>query len=301
MWSSKEILGLIFQLRSTSGSIPTMATPITIRRGSTGADVVAWQNVLIKDPKPLSWRTSTGVPRTWPANWVWPITPDGSFGSYTQAATECWQSRRGLSADGVVGPMTWAKAGVEAPVPVDVPEPPPSASGPKMVPTVRTTPTMMQYAHALLLQWPEASKEQAGVLWAQFAIETGSGSSCWNWNLGNIKHVKGDGFDWMSLRGVWEIINGQRVEFPPDNPASWFRAYPDLDTAMEQHFVFLKKHFASSWSAIEAGSPEEFAHQLHVHGYYTAPEKDYVAGMKAHFSKWMKAAAFEDASASFIA
>jgi Putative peptidoglycan binding domain len=35
---------------------------------------------------------------------------DGEFGSGTAAATKKWQSRYGLSADGIVGGATWAKA-----------------------------------------------------------------------------------------------------------------------------------------------------------------------------------------------
>jgi hypothetical protein len=74
----------------------------------------------------------------------------------------------------------------------------------RLLPTTRTTPTKQDFARALLLAWPEATKEQAGVLWAHFAGETRDGAACWNWNLGNVKHVKGDGYDYVSLRGVWE-------------------------------------------------------------------------------------------------
>lgn len=63
---------------------------------------------------------------------------------------------------------------------------------------------MIDFARALLAAWPEATKEGAGVLWAHFAGETGDGVFCWNHNLGNMKHVKGDGFDYVSLKGVWE-------------------------------------------------------------------------------------------------
>lgn len=74
----------------------------------------------------------------------------------------------------------------------------------RLLVTTRTTPTMLDFARALLTVMPDASKEIAGVLWAHFAGETGSGQYCWNWNLGNVKHVKGDGSDYISLRGVWE-------------------------------------------------------------------------------------------------
>jgi hypothetical protein len=35
---------------------------------------------------------------------------DGVFGSRTKSATKTWQSAHGLSADGIVGPLTWGDA-----------------------------------------------------------------------------------------------------------------------------------------------------------------------------------------------
>ena len=58
----------------------------TIKLGSTGEDVKAWQNIIH-------------------------VTPDGKFGPQTDAATRSWQRAHGLVADGVVGPKTWAAAG----------------------------------------------------------------------------------------------------------------------------------------------------------------------------------------------
>lgn len=74
----------------------------------------------------------------------------------------------------------------------------------QLVPTVRTTPTTLDFARAMRAVAPDLSKEGAGVLWAQFAGETGDGRYCWNHNLGNVKHVRGDGCDYVSLAGVWE-------------------------------------------------------------------------------------------------
>ena len=61
--------------------------PSTIRQGSTGPDVVTWQQVI-------------------------GVTPDGQFGPATLAATKAWQASHGLTADGVVGPATWGAAEV---------------------------------------------------------------------------------------------------------------------------------------------------------------------------------------------
>jgi peptidoglycan hydrolase-like protein with peptidoglycan-binding domain len=57
----------------------------TIKLGSTGADVQAWQKII-------------------------GVTADGKFGPQTDAATRTWQRSHGLTADGIVGPKTWAAA-----------------------------------------------------------------------------------------------------------------------------------------------------------------------------------------------
>jgi N-acetylmuramoyl-L-alanine amidase len=37
------------------------------------------------------------------------VTPDGDFGAKTKAAVKTWQSKHGLSSDGIVGKNTWSK------------------------------------------------------------------------------------------------------------------------------------------------------------------------------------------------
>lgn len=59
---------------------------------SSGASVIAWQNILIRDGNAK------------------PGTADGFFGPNTTARTKAWQSAHGLGADGVVGPKTWSVA-----------------------------------------------------------------------------------------------------------------------------------------------------------------------------------------------
>jgi murein DD-endopeptidase MepM/ murein hydrolase activator NlpD len=62
-----------------------MSAHSTIRYGSHGDDVAAWQRILGVDP-------------------------DGDFGPKTLAATKKWQAAHGLDPDGVVGPKTWTEA-----------------------------------------------------------------------------------------------------------------------------------------------------------------------------------------------
>lgn len=57
----------------------------TLKEGSRGVDVAEWQRIV-------------------------GATPDGIFGAATTAKTKAWQASRGLIADGIVGPKSWAEA-----------------------------------------------------------------------------------------------------------------------------------------------------------------------------------------------
>jgi peptidoglycan hydrolase-like protein with peptidoglycan-binding domain len=63
----------------------------TIRKGSTGETVKTWQTFLKLR------------------------NVDGIFGPETEAATLLFQTRNGLTADGIVGPQTWAAAARQQP------------------------------------------------------------------------------------------------------------------------------------------------------------------------------------------
>lgn len=203
----------------------------------------------------------------------------------------------------------------------------------KLLETKRTTPTVLQFTIALRHVAPELDKRAAGVLYAHFAGETGDGLYCWNWNMGNVKHVAGDGFDYVSLRGVWEgflikdedgdgdidendktilierlIRSGMWILDPSkdhavavgprkvsmlttvNNPAAWFRAYPDIETGMAK-FVAQKKNpggrYFSAWQYVLAGNPAEYGRELGRKGYYTASQDAYAKSMVAKFDKWM--------------
>jgi hypothetical protein len=160
---------------------------------------------------------------------------------------------------------------------------------------------MRGYARALARAWrlelgALPTKEQAGVLWAQYGIETGAGPWCFGWNIGNVKHVAGDGHDFHMLANTWELVNGKNVVFQPPHPATWFRTYPSLDVAMVEHLKFLRnKRYAPAWPAVELGDVGWFARLLKAAGYFTADATAYAKGMKPHFDRWMRSSVFEDA------
>lgn len=89
---------------------PVLSPPVTLpagkilQVGSSGAEVVAWQAVLL----------ASG----------YNIATDGAFGPATEAATKDWQARHGLPADGKVGPQTLSRVGSPPEAPLIVPPSP---------------------------------------------------------------------------------------------------------------------------------------------------------------------------------
>jgi hypothetical protein len=210
------------------------------------------------------------------------------------------------------------------------------------VPLKRTPIAMSDYARGLIRAWHKAlgvvpTKQAAGVLWAQYMIETG-GRASWNWNIGNRKHVAGDGHDHVELSGVWEgfapkvaegmIARGEAifstnpdhikavgrgrvaVILQPGQPGSKFVAYDSLDEAMVSHLAFLRKRFASCWPAVEAGDCLAFAKRLKegrdgIEGtsddYFTADSGIYGNGMLGHHRQWMASVVYENAVGDLLA
>lgn len=167
---------------------------------------------------------------------------------------------------------------------------------------LRTPATASEMFEALKSAWsfafPEEipKRESLLVLLAQWAIETGRGKSMWNYNIGNIKSVEGDGHDYVFracdehlpiarakemvaygaglVKIAWEHPDQglAAVIISPDHPGCRFRAFGSLAEGAVDYLLFLHRRFSSSWIAVEAGDPGLFAHLLKVHGYYTGPE-----------------------------
>lgn len=196
----------------------------------------------------------------------------------------------------------------------------------QQVPVTRTVVTLRDYVRAVMKSWHlvdqgPCTKGACAVLWAQHMIETG-GAACWNFNIGNIKHVKGDGYDYHCLNGVWEgvapvtagnlIAAGRAVAdpspdhakavgkdkvsviFPPPQPESRFRAFKSLDDGMADHLKTLARRFAPAWMWVIAGDYRQFAIALKHRGYYTASADAYSAGMRRPYEEAMASAAWDD-------
>lgn len=200
----------------------------------------------------------------------------------------------------------------------------------QVVPVKRTVVTMPDYVRAVVRNWVALFgglplEQSIAVLWAQYMIETG-GRACWNWNLGNVKHVKGDGHDYQMLHGVWEGVskaaaqqlvsskqavydtsethakavgaNRVSVVFQPPHPATWFRAFKTLDEGMNEHLTFLSRRFSKAWMAVVDGDYIGFAQRLKALGYFTATAEAYAAGMRAPFNALVASSTYEELVAS---
>lgn len=169
-----------------------------------------------------------------------------------------------------------------------------------LVPTIRTVCTPEELCRSIITAWKKLfnnsipSKKSVCIIMAQHQIETG-GNQCWNWNIANCKYVAANGnVDYCALNGVWEMVNGKRVELQPTDPGSWFRSFPTLDDGAVFYLEFISgSRYESAWKAVQAGDPAQFSHLLKVHGYYTADETQYTAGLVAHFNVFMKMTTYE--------
>lgn len=150
-------------------------------------------------------------------------------------------------------------------------------------PVERTTFSISDYARAARLADPTLTREAVGVLWAQYALETGRGSSCWCNNIGNVKVTRAQadaGVPFFMLPNTWEIIGGKRVVFQPPHEQTWFRRFATLSEAMAHHLVFLARRYAPAWDALRAGEPTEFAEKLKAFGYFTGDVGVYAASLR---------------------
>lgn len=136
---------------------------------------------------------------------------------------------------------------------------------------------------AMRLDWPlvmGAAPRRATLicLLSQWAFETGRGRAMHAFNTGNIKHVPGDGHDFVQFR-CNEIIGGKAVWFDPPHPATSFRAYASLADGVRDYLDLLMTRFGSAWGAAIAGDVAAFSRELHAQGYYTADEAIYTHGL----------------------
>lgn len=166
----------------------------------------------------------------------------------------------------------------------------------KQVPTLKTPVAVPDLVKSFIKYWQQTynvlpKKESVITMVAQFCHESGSGSHVYNYNLCNIKAKNNTNavVEYMALKGVWEIVDGKRVEVPASDPSSWFRSFPTLDAGAEFYCNFLRNsnRYKLSWQQVEAGNPTQFVHELRQAGYFTDFEDKYAKGVMNYYNKYM--------------
>lgn len=181
---------------------------------------------------------------------------------------------------------------------------------------VRTTLTIEIFVSAMVAAWSSAwgriSANFVAMVWAKYIAET-SNKHCYNWNIGNVKDVPGDGFDYHCLRGVLEGVTKERADalvasgqvslsrneqqkldvyplvaviYEPPHPATRFRSYDSLAQAMPAHLEFLRRKYPAAFEVAHKGDVAAFVRALS--GYMTASASQYTKAMSPAFASAMK-------------
>lgn len=157
------------------------------------------------------------------------------------------------------------------------------------------------------LRSEEAQKAQIACLWAQWALETGRGANCWNWNLVNVRAI--DGQSYCELQGAYEFALPGKV--PSDAkiiavptgvvaPAGCvcflpavqrFRAFDTIDDGARAYLAFLlRPSYAGPFSAVVAGDVRTYVQRLKAEGFFTGSEPVYEEDEVELFAEYMKTA-----------
>jgi Mannosyl-glycoprotein endo-beta-N-acetylglucosaminidase len=113
------------------------------------------------------------------------------------------------------------------------------------------------------------------VLAAQVSLETAHGGAMYNFNFGGIKGASphGETANYMTH----EVTDGGR----DIRLVQGFRAYGSLDEGARDYIAVLRNRFPQAYAQAVSGNVDGFAHALKQSHYYTAPEDQYAAGLRA--------------------
>ena len=138
---------------------------------------------------------------------------------------------------------------------------------------------------ALRAAWPAvipdavSSRGALVLLVSHWALETGFGHAMHRYNIGNKKHVAGDGRDYVQFRCLEYDAAGKPYYVNPPDPRCSFVAFPTLDAGACDYLAGLHRHFGAAWLDVVTDDVPKFCHDLKLKNYYTATEASYVAGV----------------------
>jgi len=192
---------------------------------------------------------------------------------------------------------------------------------PHELPPKVTPLTYQSVINSMLLVWEQTgtqpNRAAVRLATAQIAIESGM-RACMNYCISGIKSKPNNGvrcWQYFQTSEFWtadeyehqaalgpnlieatDKYDGNRRKYlvHPKHPACCFRAFETLDDAMLDHLLYLQHNYPEAWDALLKGYAIWFAHGLRQRGYFTAPERDYLAGERFRLAE--EIAAVDEAS-----
>jgi hypothetical protein len=176
---------------------------------------------------------------------------------------------------------------------------------PRELPATRTPLTIPALWNALLVGWETTGQNPTRVgvelKLAHITLETGL-RSCWNWNLGNVKSVAGDGKCWQYFACGEEVDAAQlkeaqrcggnlvsivkeyasgsgaarySISLKPPHPWTKFAAFETLADGVLGQLAYLKRRPAVL-AALQSGDAQAYNDALVAAHYYTAGKERYL-------------------------
>ncbi len=134
-------------------------------------------------------------------------------------------------------------------------------------------------ASALSRAWQDVLGEppppgSVGVLWAQWALETGRGQSMHGFNFGNIKGKGPGGRSTVLSTREGHGASEHRVR-------ARFRAYDSVDEGARDYVRTLAEHYPGAIAAARRGNADGFVTALENGHYFTADPRAYRRGVSS--------------------
>lgn len=158
----------------------------------------------------------------------------------------------------------------------------------------RTDCSEQEFVEALIYAWNYIfayvpTKKQLGIVWAQHALETGTSTSMYNYNIGTVEKSYALNEYWDVLRTNYFMLN----EF-----SQTYLAFETLQEGAKFYLKFLKHtKFKSAWKAIEDSDPVKFGQLLKLSNFFKSSEKDYIKAELAYLATFMSKDYYEIAVA----
>lgn len=154
-----------------------------------------------------------------------------------------------------------------------------------LVPVVRTKLNAGQAQEALRAAWERVTGEAPSdktlaLITAQWAHETGSGASMYNYNFAGIK---GAGPEGLSVSQHTREGYGASERRIIDN----FRAYRSAEDGATDYVALLKRRFPDAVEGARQGDPQAFVRGLKSRGYFTGHEGTYLNSVASIASRYL--------------